>query len=407
MMKKIQLLAPCPSYDVARMQAWLEDLAQDGWFLMKQGYLLGFWSFEKGTPSQMRYRMVISPEGTKAINDYWGDPSPESLELSSASGWTYLEKYRDFHIYATADKHAPEMETDPELQIKTLDKLRRRFLINSLILLVFYCFQIAKLSRILSGEALYILLQVSFGASLLTLLMLPLIFLYFLFQYLHLRKLRRNYEESTNKKDWRRHALFHRCKSVAWSLYLVVTIVLWISSLASLNAGTKIPYTSYSGDLPFATMEDILPEAELQFHNTRGGSSVAFDQHFLAPQMITLFQNGTTTLPDKAFFRAQLHIKYYEMRNDWLAQELAREFLSREGDVYDAPYVMLDLPYTGADLTLAYTKDGTHVLILADGSRMIYASLYQDGTYELPPEEWMPLFAQGFLQGAGIEVKSR
>ncbi len=320
MMKKIHLLAPCPSYDVARIQAWLEDLAQDGWFLMKEGYLLGFWSFEKGTPSQMRYRMVISPEGTNATNDSWGDPSPESLELSSASGWTYLEKYRDFHIYATANKHAPEMETDPELQIKTLDKLRRRFLINSLILLVLYCFQIANTFRILSGEALYILLQVNFGASLLILFLLPLIFLSFLFQYLHLRRLRRSYEESTNKKDWRRHALFHRCKSVAWVLYLVVTVVLCISSLASQSAVKGVPYASYSGDLPFAVMEDILPEAELQFHDTRGGNSVAFDQHFLAPQMITLFQNGTATLPDKGVFRAQLYIEYYEMRNDWLAR---------------------------------------------------------------------------------------
>ncbi len=67
----------------------------------------------------------------------------------------------------------------------------------------------------------------------------------------------------------------------------------------------------------------------------------------------------------------------------------------------------MDSPDTGADLVLAYAQDGDHVLILVDGSQMIYASLYQDGTYELPPEEWMPLFIQGFLRGTGSEVKSQ
>ena len=49
--KERWLLVPCPDYDVAAMEAWLEQQAQRGLHLSAEnGFFLGFAFFEVGTP---------------------------------------------------------------------------------------------------------------------------------------------------------------------------------------------------------------------------------------------------------------------------------------------------------------------------------------------------------------------
>ena len=49
--KERWLLVPCPDYDVAAMEAWLEQQAQKGLFLSAEnGFFLGFACFEVGSP---------------------------------------------------------------------------------------------------------------------------------------------------------------------------------------------------------------------------------------------------------------------------------------------------------------------------------------------------------------------
>lgn len=61
--KERWLLVPCPDYDVAAMEAWLEQQAQKGLFLSAEnGFFLGFACFEVGNPKRVRYRLDVIPK---------------------------------------------------------------------------------------------------------------------------------------------------------------------------------------------------------------------------------------------------------------------------------------------------------------------------------------------------------
>ena len=48
--KHVHRPVPCPAYDLAAMEAWLEDMARQGLLLSRDGFFLGFADFEKSTP---------------------------------------------------------------------------------------------------------------------------------------------------------------------------------------------------------------------------------------------------------------------------------------------------------------------------------------------------------------------
>ena len=43
-------LPPCPAWDVEGMERWLEDMAERGFFLAKDGFFAGFAAFDCGAP---------------------------------------------------------------------------------------------------------------------------------------------------------------------------------------------------------------------------------------------------------------------------------------------------------------------------------------------------------------------
>ena len=107
-MKKIHRLAPCPSYDVERMESWLTDMASQGWHLVKDSEFLGFFTFEEGTPKTIRYRLEPRPK-------YSSDtlvPDEEAMALAEEFGWEFADSYRQFYIYRSTRSDARELNTD-------------------------------------------------------------------------------------------------------------------------------------------------------------------------------------------------------------------------------------------------------------------------------------------------------
>lgn len=77
---------PLSSYDIAAVETWLEDEAQQGYHLIEFKGSHGL--FEKGRPERWRYRMQLLAKKEEA-------PSPEQIAEYEQRGWTYV---------ATADK---------------------------------------------------------------------------------------------------------------------------------------------------------------------------------------------------------------------------------------------------------------------------------------------------------------
>ena len=77
--KKRRLLEPCPAYDVERIESWLQDMAREGWVLEGQSaYWLGFFTFVKADPQEIRYR--LEPK-TERHSDFLNSPDEDEVEL--------------------------------------------------------------------------------------------------------------------------------------------------------------------------------------------------------------------------------------------------------------------------------------------------------------------------------------
>lgn len=118
-------LPPCPAYDIEGTESWLSDLAEEGLFLEKDGFLFGFASFRRGEGKQRRYRLEAAPQPTGLFSDQ-DRPDEEAEELSRLAGWEYIASRGDFYIFATDDPQAAELNTDPQVQALALENVRRR-----------------------------------------------------------------------------------------------------------------------------------------------------------------------------------------------------------------------------------------------------------------------------------------
>ena len=66
-------MAPCPDYDIIGTEQWLEEMAEKGYLLEKDGQWLGWFKFVKGEKQKVRYRLQIT--------DCKAEPEEEAIEL--------------------------------------------------------------------------------------------------------------------------------------------------------------------------------------------------------------------------------------------------------------------------------------------------------------------------------------
>lgn len=125
-----QELRPANVYDVAANETWLEDMARQGYRLVRMTGWSGV--FEKAEPCACRYRMQPLSKKEKR-------PPEEMAEAYRELGWEYAGTIPEtFHVWRCQDPAAPELDTDPVVQGMGYRYLRRKMrkdLISSMLLL--------------------------------------------------------------------------------------------------------------------------------------------------------------------------------------------------------------------------------------------------------------------------------
>lgn len=118
-MNRVYKLTPVSMYDVAGLEKWLEKLAAQGLFLKKYRPLVC--TFEKGEPRRVRYRLEPYPCSLAA------DFPDDMVELFRECGWEHVGAVnREMLIFSSADPHAPEPHTDPDIRLEQWNKLYLR-----------------------------------------------------------------------------------------------------------------------------------------------------------------------------------------------------------------------------------------------------------------------------------------
>lgn len=113
-------LRPANAYDVAANETWLEDMAREGYRLIRMTGWSGV--FEKTEPFTCRYRMQPLPKKEKA-------PPQELVEAYRELGWDYAGTIPGaFHVWRCEDPVAPELDTDPVVQGMGYRYLKRKML---------------------------------------------------------------------------------------------------------------------------------------------------------------------------------------------------------------------------------------------------------------------------------------
>lgn len=117
MKKEIMRRLPFTEINIPGIEAWLDQMALEGYFLMDTAGTS--WYFTEGEPKNIRYRL-------DAVTEKGAMPSPEKREDYQAMGWNYVLTHRRmYHIFRADDPEAAELHSDglvESLSLKQLEK---------------------------------------------------------------------------------------------------------------------------------------------------------------------------------------------------------------------------------------------------------------------------------------------
>lgn len=391
-------LLPCPSYDAARIEAWLADLAcREGLLLRKDGCHAGLAVFERQAPQRMRYRLESIQQSDALV------PDPEQLELCSRYGWEYAATCGDFYVYRTADPDARELNTDPAVQALALKAVRRRsartfasgVLWAALSVLPRALLQDGLLCTVIDLHMWLFLLLCAFlvwaGAD----------------SIVRTRRLRRleaqlqSGSPAEPVRDWRSGAAAYRARRIGQALLALLVIWLLLVEISSLTGGTlgqkSVRTEDYEGNLPFASMRDFAGSSVSDYRAAAPGhapNTVQEGSDWLAPQRLRYSESAELTCADGSTIHGELQVRYYRAASPWLAQRIAAELYRT--DRRSANFKALDIPLPNADFAAAYEGRLLHTptLLLRRGCLVLQASFYQYRDADsLPPERWMAVMA--------------
>lgn len=364
-------LSPCPEYEIEKMQCWLEDMAAKGYILTSDSFFLGFAVFEKTSPRRMRYRLEAAPKSASLFNGH-DDPDTRARELNKEFGWDYVTRRGQFYIYRTDQSSAPELHTDPQIQEETIQILSKRLrsnllwgIIHTFILFWLYCGFMILIFTTFLGTPLIV-----WGLA-----MLGIAWVKQLYRVVRLYKIRKRLRAGhalTQKADYAKRASLYR----VWSVGCAVLPIVWFFCLFTHFADSRsIAMEGCDQPLPYATIQNVLPEAQVRHTTDFIDSYVHEYSDILTPETYEMREYADYTLPDGSKGYGILHVNYHRTIAPFLAQRLCWEYgkhYGRQNDLFsDEEREYLELGDIGADFAVCYRYDHSTFFIIRVGSEMV------------------------------------
>ena len=359
-------ICPCFSYDVEGIQTWLEDMAAQGLVLEADGTFLGIFTFQKTTPKKCQYRLAPIKEKKGFFSDSLDGPDAEEQEFSKHCGWEYLVRYGSFYIYrATGDDVRP-LHTDPAVHSMALEALKKQqhgSIISLILNFIIYSLVSHNLfSFFRSGTVIgltFLLSLIFFGIWLVGSSIAAIIRL-----SRYQKRLQRG-DDLEQRKTWKKNALLVRCTKFLPTVCFLVFLFSWLHSLSL--AYNDIPLTEYPEDPPFAVLEDIFPEAEIDReadfldYNTVTHYSTALAENYE-------WRQEDTVATETGSYHCILRIEHHETVSKLWAKGLFWDYYTYERLRYRGKrYEEFDAPQTGFDEVKVYSSYGIlHILIRQD-----------------------------------------
>lgn len=371
--RKYHRLAPCPHYDVERIESWLTDMASEGFHLEMEPTFMGFFAFTKGEPKDVRYR--LEPKQTIIDNE---KPDVDAKALYAEYGWEFVIDYGLFFIYRSVSPDAREMNTDPQVQAVAMKGAFKQLILPLIVCIISFR---NSMTNIFSEPIRYLVTHgivytvgfflVMVGAAVLTLV-----------RFSHLLQLRQKLKKDIpldHRKPWRKRAFFSRFAKISgWTFYVLILVVM-LTQCAHL-ATNNLQIGTYTGEPPFVTIADLCPEGSYTLYNGDVYNTVEVDESYLAPVYMEWHEDADITTPDGGTVGGRLDVIYYETKAPWLAEGLAREFYKRAQGAY--AFGPWETPDVDVDYAIAYTaqNSGHPTIIMQHGNIFVqgYIDIFDD-----------------------------
>ena len=376
-------LIPCADYDIEGLQSYFEEMAAKGLHLKKDGIFAYFASFERGEPREARYRMDVKEKRSPIMDGDNGRPTDEQIELCGELGWEYVDSIGAFHIFRTYDAAAPELNTDAALQSIAARRIVRSQIDSVLVL----CFWLL-IYPVLKLDGLLLPTMFTVGTDIMLLAFIIDIWWIAgsIARLIYLSRIKKRLEAGESiVRRVKRSSARYIAPRIVFAVLAAATVCLFIARWSEADKG-RIPLEEYAGELPFATIADIVPGKyeRMGFPVTDG---IQTRSDILAPVVIDFREYAAVTVTGGKAFSGGLLIDYYETVSPRLARATAEELLLNAR--LKRHYTPIELADVGADMQAAYC-DEVHMptVILQKGSRVIKATLYQTGEYTISMDEW-------------------
>lgn len=388
-------LVPCPAYDVEGMESWLEDLAEEGLFLTKDGFFCGFGFFHREEPKKLKYRLQAKENHGSFVTDGY-EPLQEVMELSKELGWEFVVQHGEFFIYRSTEENVRELNTDPAIQAITMKQVQKRqfhSIISCLLWLIVY----PLLKK--NGAFVVPLLYMKSWFYFFTMALILLFFfgsVWKLVYYTKLRKKLKNGEQLNREKDWRKKAWLHPVKNVL----IVILCCIWgCLVLGNIHRQVlfedEIPLEAYAGTPPFATMADIAPGKSYEIREMGYSNTVVEWSDVLSPVNFIWEEIAEVQVTEERSVYGLWDVNYHELRWEWLAKLVAKDYIRMDKERDFEILGELDL---GLDYAVAYMDD-IHMekIVLRQGNKVLQGTFHeyagkQEEYFSL--EEWAKIMAE-------------
>ena len=388
-------IPPCSKYDIAGMESWLEDMSARGLFLDRDGLFLGFATFVRKAPEQLRFRLEAT-DTPGGLFSPTRDPEDEVIELHQMMGWHYRGRWGQFHIYATGDPDAPELHTDPRVQaltIQALNRFQRNQLLSSLeMFVILYLFHGSIFYSLSAAWGLF-LTVLALG----WLLAFPANNLLHLVQMVRLKRQLKRGIPMTHRADWKRRS-WRRYTALAadWIIGIVLVCSLLTFWGEDITGENRITLDDWTQPIPFATVEDLFPDCTVREEAGLIDSDLAHWSNALASDCYDYTEWREVVSPENESFSAYIQVWYYDTRWEWFADGLARELAVQFGGTF-ADRLFTDrespqpVPGIDTDYAVYYDYYGKG-LILREGTTVIRIHYNLAIDQRLTPEELAQIY---------------
>lgn len=391
-------ICPCFSYDIEGIQTWLEDLAAEGLLLEADGTFLGIFTFQKTRPQKVRYRLAPIKQKKGFFSDSSDGPEAEEQEFSAQCGWEYMVRYGSFHIYRATDPAARPLHTDPAVQamaLGALKKQRRNAVISQVLFwVIWFTLRGTSVFTLFLTGALLGPLHIAAVTGLV--LWVSLRLLAFAIRLSRYQKRLRLGDSLEQRRDWKKTVPAVWCgKLLPWALALVLAIT-WGMGLK--NSYERVPLDEIPQPLPFASLADVFPGAELDNSSAMGDYGTAVHYSTALSENYEWNETADITAGDLSGYGI-LRLNYHETASEFLAKGVAEDYYRSEAARYRGKrFEDITAPETGLDNVRVYSSYGTlHVLIQHENKVIHAVVLLKDRNQNNHWQAWLEAMEQKLL----------